>query len=432
MLTVSPLDEGSSMGTNTPQGDEASLMNENDGWGVVTEAEGVLILEGEEPEAPTLLSEGLQLSLPGTDSVPTIVGSIEALPAATDEKKQADDHDKDEKKEEAPTTLTSGFEEKVSTSNVNSTGSTPKPPKVSQWIPLLVSTVLLLCAFLNQHLEHQKYVQSLELNHERRLLRYTNEIIDLEAQNERLVDQVSIKEQYNQHLSQKLKNASEQKNRLAVRNQELERENERLKYEQAMRSDKKDSAEDTVLVDNCWLTAKAKVQLGDCAQSAQDSVQELTTSFLEHLQNTSAAFVETEETVSKIIHRVDSFGKEVASNLDSIGRSFWKSTRSSSSSSDQKLNDFFSKMDDTGKTWFQGLFAEEGGDAKSESKTPDTLDELIQEMSVAMKAGETFVHKALEKAAEAMEMSPDDLLEAAKQAFEEADLAKHLADKKTV
>lgn len=427
MLTVSPLDEGSSAGTNTAAADEASLMNENDDWGVVTEAEGVLILEGEEAEAPELLSEGLQLSLPGTDSVPTIVGSIEVLPVADDSSKQAkDDDENDDKKEEASTTAPSGFEGNIPapTTNVNSADSTPKPPKTSHWTSfLLVSTVLLFCALINQRLEHQKFIQSLENHHELRLLEFTNEIEDLKKENVFYVDQLVIKKEYNEHLKEKLEASAEGKKLLAERLEALQKENERLQYERELRWDKNDGAEDTVLVDNCWLTAKAKVQLGDCAQSAQDSVQDLTSSFLEHLQNTSAAFVETEETVTKIINRVDSFGKEVAS---SIGRSLWKGTRSGSS--DQKLNDFFSKMDDTGKTWFQGMFADEEG---ADTKKPDTLDELIQEMSGMMKAGEAFVGKALEKAAEAMEMSPDDVLQAAKQAFEEADLAKHFADKKT-
>ncbi|CAB9496921.1 expressed unknown protein [Seminavis robusta] len=98
MLTVTPtnLDEASSFGNSGGTHDdvdcisEGSLVNDEGEWRVVTaegleSTQGVLILDGEEA-SPTSTNntngDALNLSVPGTDSVPTIVGSIDGLPSA--------------------------------------------------------------------------------------------------------------------------------------------------------------------------------------------------------------------------------------------------------------------------------------------------------------------------------------------------------------
>ena len=179
----------------------------------------------------------LDFSVPGADSVPTIVGSIDGLPAtvagstpttiiASDEKKKKKDPTKSDPSDNG--TQDDQHEQDL----------VPSISSKGRLALLFVPTVVLFLV---------PTIASIRFYQEKNALLAS--VVKLEGEITRLQEE-----------------AKKQKKR------------ERL-WETCGNDDSKD----TVLVDNCWLTAKANIELGDCASHAKDNILKLSASLSERL-----------------------------------------------------------------------------------------------------------------------------------------------------
>jgi len=177
---------------------------------------------------------------------------------------------------------------------------------------------------------------------------------------------------------------------------------------------------ETVLADNCWLNAKANIQLGGCASDARHVVNSAIHDFSESVShwmesysaasqayaasntNKRALFMMTNNTTKEsvaqeVMRKVDYLGKRLwnattiqsstgwnATNLntkkrvgaardviqmirkvDSLGRALWNATafkmhknaNDNATSRTKNNRSFFSRMDLNGKVWFESFFA---------------------------------------------------------------------------
>ena len=361
MLTTPTMeDEGSSLGTTESERmvpnenaaavnggeeylSEVSLANEESEWRMVTDCfetqslnggeianSGLLILDGEEPEAPaggpksgsdTGSGSGLDFSVPGADSVPTIVGSIDGLPAA------------------APT-ATPGFGEKTVPKKIDSSGGARKDdgqgtaPQIynckSRLALFLVPTLVLFLV---------PSIASIRLYRERNSL---------------LVTVAQLEEEI----------------------QVIKEEAKKKKQEEALLWNTCGDGKETVLLDNCWLTAKANIELGDCASHVKDNILEFSSSLSERLallgKMDSFAFAnDSGESATRANRSEDSkgmFSEEQITRMKAM-MAFWNATKGEpqegdeppTSNSDDWKSSFFSKMESSGKSQWKDTLK----DAKS-------------------------------------------------------------------
>ena len=462
MLTSSTLDEdeGSSLGMPAPTNDNARapsvsddeeheewLGRDSEEWRVVTDGletqslnenngNGLLILDGEEAEEEAHAGNnnnewgsGLDFSVPGTDSVPTIVGSIDGLPVAAAAASAA-----------AASNTSATLEddgEKVGTKKIHKQEKISRQEDTVSFVSksrlalLLVPTAIFFLV---------PTIASIRLYKERNSL--LTSVATLEEEVVRLKDEAK-----------------------------------KQKKGELLWNTCGDDSKDTVLVDNCWLTAKANIELGDCASHAKDNILQLSASLSERLAllgnsswMDSFAFANDndnskEEPTEKLFRKMeDSLGK---ARMRTLGEALWNITKLKEQDEENnvpnastKSNSFFAKMESSGKSqWkstlkdaksvFHTIFpSAEAATAPSANRSndgvdhiaSDSFDDVVQGISdlfaaassLSVAAGEALVAAAVDTAATAMEefnqTSLNDIVEFTRQALEEASLSHHQAD----
>lgn len=449
MLTTAPMaefDEGSSLGTNdsemvrpevttniiavesTGEGEEeASLANETETeseWRVVdfdTQSEsGLLILDGEEedddPQTQGRCSgsgSGIDFSLPGTDSVPTIVDSIDGLPAAPTSASATQLNTEDKSAVVVQKTETASSSSISGSSSGGQGQVTPQTSNKSRLAIFLVPAVVLFLV---------PTIASTRLYQERNslLLLVTN----LEAEIH------SLKEDARKN-----------------------KDEEALLWNTCS-----DDTEQTVLLDNCWVTARANIGLGDCASQAKESLLEFSSSvinmeFGNYTNDWGDSFGESyAEKINKswMLMRDDRIAVLMALFDTNTTESNLEEERSSppttGESYDALKSSFFAKMESSGKTqWkdtvkdaksaFYTIFAssdEEKASSDDEDES-DAFDDVVQGItdlltvagSLSVAAGEALVAAAVETATAAMELNQtavNELVQIARKALDEASL----------
>jgi len=323
-------DEGSSLGTiesdemNPPHSDTelghkqhkqegavASLIVEESDWRMVTDEcetrsltgnesdeSGLLILEGEE-EAPASSNnnksdnESVNLSIPGTDSVPTIVGSLEGLPGGD------------------PSVATK-------TSKVTSSRENDKSATTNTNI---------------KEIAQADARTAVQLISKRNLVMFASSAIFV-----LLVPTLTSVRLYQERNSLLLSVAE-----LEDKFQVLKDEASKRKKEELLNWESGCDNEQRILLDNCWVSAKANIQLGECAQHAKQNLIEFGSSLWEHLEgleNSTKGMYhgsnnDREEPTDIMIKRKLSSTKKVSmddllriqqflSNMETTGKSQWK------------------------------------------------------------------------------------------------------------
>jgi hypothetical protein len=448
MLTVTAaVDEGSSLGT--PEGgsgnadadciSEGSLPNEAE-WRLITSEgfdtqEGVLILDGEEAERTALDV----LSLPGTDSVPTIVGSIDGLPngssnkASTKEEAEAA-FEYHENRASAVSTTNLKMETHQGTQTVNTPSSGKSRlalflfPTVALFLAPTMASVKLYGAV--QRLESEKITLELSMQLTVDKLKYDKSCLG---------DHIDYLEEEKMLLSSHIAQLQEEV-------AELRMEVERKKQEEGLRWDEcRLAEEDVVLVDNCWLSATANVRLGNCANDAKEVVKNFSFSLLStwmdpfaHYEDDESGSISEDESVASVMNKVDSLGKAL-----------WNATTVSAKQAYEKgikselemFPSFFYKMEANGKSWLKesifNMFVSQEDEDTQQKKRPSSsrtkhhsasnLDDVVSGISdmlraagKSMAAGEAFMAAAIEKAMN--ETSMNDWVDIAARAFEDASL----------
>jgi hypothetical protein len=442
MLTVTAtLDEGSSLGNvDADCISVGSLPNEAE-WRMITSEgfdtqEGVLILDGEEAERTALDV----LSLPGTDSVPTIVGSIDGLPNVSNNTASAKDE------------VEAAFEIQENCAAHKGTQTVVTPTNSTSRLALfLFPTVALFLVPTMTSVRLYGAVQRLEA--EKITLELSMQLTFNKMQDEKswLADHIDYLEEEKIFLSRRVAHLQEEVS-------ELQMEVERKKQEEVPRwDDCRKGKEDVVLVDNCWLSAKANVRLGDCANDAKEAVKDFSFSLLERLEQLGNAsiwidpFAYYEDDESSSIISVDESVANVIRKVDSLGKALWNATTVSAKEayekgikSDRELfPSFFSKMEANGKSWLKdsifNMFVSQEDEDDQQKKRPSStrtkhhsrsnLDDVVSGISdmlraagKSMTAGEALIAASIDNAMN--ETSMNDWVDIATRAFEEASLTR--------
>jgi len=278
--------------------------------------------------------------------------------------------------------------------------------------------------------------------------------------------------------------------RLGEEVQSLKDEAERKKREDVFRWDgcQEDSMKhETVFIDNCWLSARANIQLRDCALDVKERAKERAFALSSTLlggweqtgNSTTGSYWNIDLFAYNASHTIDDVGESVAKmmrKVDLIGKKLWdatstkghaqtterKDTNGSSSNGSGFLEtpSFFSRMETSGKaqwthtmndmksalsTFFSPTDIKAASNSyhaprSNKSTRPDALDDLVGGItdivtaagSMTAAAGDAMVAAAVEKATGLLEFNGsylDELLEIATQAAQEASLT-HAAKKK--
>lgn len=445
MLTSSTLDEaeGSNENARSPsvsddEEHEEWLGRDSEEWRVVTDGletqplnnnHGLLILDGEEAEEAAAADNGdnewgsgLDFSVPGTDSVPTIVGSIDGLPVAAAAFAAAAGN--------TTATLDEDGEKKGPKKIDNQEDTAPLISR-SRMALFLVPTVILFLV---------PTIASIRLCKERNSL---------------LTSVATLEEE-------------------VVR---LKEEAKKQKKGDLLWNTCGEDSNDTVLVDNCWLTAKANIELGECASHTKDNILQLSASLSERLAflgnsswMDSFAFASDndntkEEPTEKLFRKMeDSLGQV---RMKTLGEALWNITKlkeqaqgKDASNASAKVTSFFAKMESSGKSqWKNTLkdaksvfhtifpFAEHATASPTNNSkddidhnADDVFDDVVQGISdlfaaagsLSVAAGEALVAAAVDTTVTAMEefnrTSLNDIVEFTRQALDEASLTHHQAD----
>ena len=450
MLNV--LDEGSSLGT--PEGSSGnaevdcisvgSLPNDAE-WRLITSEgfdtqEGVLILDGEEPERSIVDV----LSLPGVDSLPTIVGSIEGLPNSSSIKALA----KDELHENRVSTSTSstGNNLKMETHQGTQTVTTPSSGNKSRLALFLVPTVALFLVPTIASVKLYGIVQELEV--ERGALQSSLQRVLGELADEKIffADHIDYLEEEKTSLSNHISQLQEE---IADLHLEVDRKNQE---DALLWDDCRQAREEVVLLNNCWLSASANVKLGNCVNDAKEVVKNLSVSLFERLEqlgNTSMwidplAYYDDDET---IVHVVDESVTTVMRKVDSLGKALWNATTFSAKEAYEMgrkadldiFPSFFSKIEANSKSWlknsiFNMFVSHEDEDNQQRKRSSSSrtkhhsannlddvvlgISDMLRAASKSMTAGEAFMAAAIDSAMN--ETSMNDLLDIATRVLQDA------------
>lgn len=297
---------------------EGSLSEKSEEWRMVTDnfetqsldggnsVSGVLILEGEDNPAESggtgIPGSGdengsvMNLSVPGTDSVPTVVGSLEELAKGQ------------------PLVAFSGFagtsgdEPQTVAASCRTNSASQSCERFSHRMSFLIGVVVLAQTVGLGFLTRERYSLLVSIE------RLEHQVVEL--------------------------------------NEELEKKkrNDKLVWDSC------DGSGDTIILDNCWLSAKGNVKLGDCAREAKAAILHRSVSLVERLEQLGSGSwssgLEDDslnyvgESLVRFMHKIDLAGRtfwndengEITQNksrdhassflstMDNFGHSLWKTT----------------------------------------------------------------------------------------------------------
>jgi hypothetical protein len=120
--------------------------------------------------------------------------------------------------------------------------------------------------------------------------------------------------------------------------------------------------EPTLLVDNCWFHAKANLELGKCANDAKKTAEKTLKAFGKTVDDVGKSWIEymvgEEPDSAKSVPVGSKLKKNAKKTLKEFGKTVVKENKR-----------FWNKVDDVGKTWIEYMAGEEPDSAKSESES---------------------------------------------------------------